>query len=63
LIEAESKPKHVGLIRINKNQYEFEPIYIKQRPFFYKQITLSEFIGTSNEDALNTDLMIDDEAA
>lgn len=46
LIEAEGKPKHMGLFTFKENEFYFEPIFMEdsQRDLIYKQIELSSII-------------------
>ena len=44
LIQAESNPKHIGLLEINKDKFRIIPIKLEtQRPFIYDQFELKQF--------------------
>ena len=44
LIQAESKPKHIGLCEINRDKFRINPIKLETvRPFFYEQFELKSF--------------------
>ena len=44
LIQAESNPKHIGLLEINKDKFRIIPIKLEtQRPFIYEQFELKQF--------------------
>lgn len=43
LCEGESKPKHVGLLKINKNQFKMKSLKLKSvRPYIFDNIILSD---------------------
>ena len=46
LIEAETKTKHAGLFTFRKNEFYFEPIFLKksERTLIYRQIELGNFL-------------------
>lgn len=42
MCEGEAKPKHVGLLRINKNDFKLTPLKLKSvRPFVFDNMILS----------------------
>ena len=44
LIQAESNPKHIGLLEINKDKFRIIPIKLEtQRPFIYDQFELRQY--------------------
>ena len=44
LIQAESNPKHIGLLEINKDKFRIIPIKLEtQRPFIYEQFELRQY--------------------
>ena len=44
LIQAEAKPKHIGLCEINQDKFRIIPIKLEsQRPFIYDQFELKQF--------------------
>lgn len=43
LCEGESKPKHVGLLKINKNNFKMKPLRLKSvRPYIFDNMILSD---------------------
>ncbi|GAA5849243.1 hypothetical protein JCM8547_006490 [Rhodosporidiobolus lusitaniae] len=61
LAKGEASPKHVGLIKIQGKEFEFEPIRLRSvRPFVFKEISLAEYHDKQTEEKkkLNTKVAV-----
>ncbi|GAA6019654.1 hypothetical protein JCM10207_006959 [Rhodosporidiobolus poonsookiae] len=61
LAKGEAIPKHVGLLRIQGKEFEFEPIRLRSvRPFVFEEVSLAEYHDKQTDDRkkLNTKVAV-----